>query len=361
MRSWLYACHHSELRETGDFVLFELSGESVVITRTASGEIKAHMNVCRHRGSRVCLENSGNAKNLVCPYHGWAYDLDGKLLMAREMHKGFDKSQFGLKPVKVEVVFGMVFINFDPEAPDLTPRAEALSKPFKSFELDDTKVAYKGTWNVQANWKLAVENFMECYHCAPAHPEYAKLHSLKMPSRLSDKLKGPMQEKSEALGIEHNQIYSAGCENGDPLTDVFYSRHPLLDGYVTGSEDGKRVAPLLGNLSDYDGGAADFQIGPFCYGLIYCDHIVLYSFLPVSVRSTDMQIIWLVRDDAKEGTDYDPERLSWLWRVTTDADKKIILDNQLGVSSRFYEPGVYSQMEGHTQNFVEWYLQRISD
>lgn len=361
MRSWIYACHQSELAEVGSFRLLELAGESVVVVKTATGEIKAHFNVCRHRGSRVCLAESGRAQNLVCPYHGWAYDLHGKLLNSREMPAGFDKSAYGLKPASVSVVHGMVFVNFDADAAPFLPFTTPLNKALDIYDLANAQVAHQETWNVQANWKLAVENFMECYHCAPAHPEYARAHSLKLPSRLSEKLLGPMYERCESLGIYSETIDGEGGESGTWLNSIFYGRHPLFDGYVTGSEDGKPLAPLLGNMPDYDGAAADIQMGLMCYGLVYPDHAVIYSFLPMGKHSTDMKIIWLVRGDAVEGVDYQRDQLTWLWRVTTEADKTIILNNQLGVNSRVYEPGPYAEMEAFTQLFVTWYLSVIGE
>jgi phenylpropionate dioxygenase-like ring-hydroxylating dioxygenase large terminal subunit len=129
---------------------------------------------------------------------------------------------------------------------------------------------------------------------------------------------------------------------------------------VTGSADGKSVAPLLGDIKDYDGGATDIQVGPVTFGLAYCDHVVLYRFTPLSVDSTDCDITWLVKGSAVEGQDYDTKQLTWLWDVTTVADQHIIERNQAGVNSRFYEPGPYSKMEDFTQKFVDWYVGTIS-
>ena len=357
MPGWLYACHQSELQTVGQYILFEVAGESIIVVRSAEDSIQAHMNVCRHRGSRVCLDSQGSVKKFTCPYHSWVYGLNGDLKVSREMPADFDQANFGLRSVKLSIVHGLVFINFDSEAPSLNEIVKPIDSELAFYQVENTKVAYQETWNVEANWKLAMENFMECYHCAPAHPEYARAHSLKLPERLSAELYEPLYKRCKELGIPHDHYWSK--QSIDPLLWIFHHRQPLLDGYLTGSEDGRPVAPLLGDMPGYDGGAADIAIGLFCYGLIYADHIVLYSFLPASEQSTDMKVIWLVRQDAKEGQDYDVDRLTWLWRVTTDADKKIILNNQLGVNSRFYTPGPYSEMEGFTQEFVDWYVGKL--
>ena len=130
-------------------------------------------------------------------------------------------------------------------------------------------------------------------------------------------------------------------------------------GHITGSEDGKAVAPLLGEIREYDGGATDFQVGPASYALAYCDYIVIYRFTPVSLHESECDITWLVNGDAEEGRDYDRARLTWLWDITTQADKRIIENNAAGVRSRFYQPGPYSTMEEYTWKFMSWYLQTI--
>ncbi|MDZ7644884.1 MAG: SRPBCC family protein [Woeseiaceae bacterium] len=139
-----------------------------------------------------------------------------------------------------------------------------------------------------------------------------------------------------------------------------YSRTALFDGYQTGSRDGRPVAPLLGDLKDYDGGASDFSFGPLSFLLAYSDHVVAYVFTPVDLENCLCDIYWLVRNDAVEGKDYDVEELVWLWDITTHADKRIIVNNWKGVNSRYYEPGPFSGMESLERRYVEWILQQLS-
>jgi Rieske 2Fe-2S family protein len=117
----------------------------------------------------------------------------------------------------------------------------------------------------------------------------------------------------------------------------------------------------MGSITGYDGGATDLHIGPMTFGLAYCDHVVLYRFTPRGLRNTDCEITWLVNAAAVEGRDYDRAALTWLWDVTTIADKTIIERNQAGVDSRFYEPGPLSPMEDFTQRFMEWYVAAMRD
>ena len=151
------------------------------------------------------------------------------------------------------------------------------------------------------------------------------------------------------------------ARSGELGTDRGFDRYPLLRGHLTGSRDGKPVAPLLGTINGYDGGTTDLHLGPMTFGLAYSDHVVLYRFTPRAPRLTDCEVTWLVNETAVEGKDYDVVALTWLWDVTTLADKKIIERNQAGVDSRYYVPGPLSNMEDFTQRFLLWYVAAMRD
>ncbi|MEJ8569160.1 aromatic ring-hydroxylating oxygenase subunit alpha [Elongatibacter sediminis] len=360
LRSWLYAGHQSEIPGKGDYFVYELAGESVIIVRGNDDQIHAHMNVCRHRGSHVCWNQKGNSRRFTCPYHGWTYELDGQLVAAAHMREGFDKSRYGLKPVYLRVCEGLIFINFADEPGNFEAVERDLGPFLKPYQLDRARVAHKQSYPMNANWKLAVENYKECYHCAPAHPEYSRAHSLALPDERWQEERERLLERMPTCGLNNAEMdhsYTTGDEFG---SDRAYEHYPLLRGHVTGSEDGKPVAPLMGDITDWDGGAHDFKIGPVLYALAYCDHVVLYNFKPLSRSRCDCEIIWLVNGDAVEGKDYELDRLTWLWDVTTKADKAIIEHNQAGVSSRTFEPGPFSTFEESTQRWVEWYLRAIA-
>ncbi|MGB5708110.1 MAG: SRPBCC family protein, partial [Arenicellales bacterium] len=171
-------------------------------------------------------------------------------------------------------------------------------------------------------------------------------------------LRPAMLELSERLGYQIESLDQSNPADRDSI-QFFYNRSAMYESYVTGSQSGKPVAPLLGDIKQYGGGAADVMFGPATYAILYADHAVFYRFLPTDVHSTDMEIIWLVNEEATEGKDYNLEELVWLWTVTTESDKAIILNNQKGVDSKFYEPGPLSNMESFITTFVEWYLDQI--
>jgi Rieske 2Fe-2S family protein len=277
------------------------------------------------------------------------------------MQGSFKKEEYGLHPVSLKLLGGLIFVCFCDDPPSLEGAQRDLAEPMAMFDFENLKVAASKTYPIAANWKLAIENYQECYHCATAHPEYAKLHTLMLDPQKRDRIQGPMRQRMGACGlkdIEHDFIdtYAKPGEQG-----YGYSRTALFEGYKTGSRDGEPLAPLLGELKDYDGGASDFTLGPFTFFLAYSDHVVGYVFSPVDHRNCQCKIHWFVRKDAVEGNDYDRDELMWLWDVTTHADEKIIVNNWKGVNSRYYRPGPFSGMERMERRYIEWILQELSN
>lgn len=358
-RNWILAGHQSELAEPGDFKVLEVANESAIIVRGSDGELRAFANVCRHRGSLVCLESGGHVKKFTCPYHGWMYDIDGNLTAARSMPGDFDKSEYGLNQLSIDTIGGLIFVSFSENPPSLEMARRDLAEPMAFFDFDNLKVASYKSYDIAANWKLSIENYQECYHCATSHPEYAQMHTLMVDRKRRDKLQGHMLDKMDACGLR-NIEFDYG-DTSAPLGELgyAYSRTALFEGYLTGSREGKPVAPLLGELKDYDGGASDFVFGAFSFLLAYSDHVVGYVFTPVDLDNSKCEIYWLVRSDAEEGNDYDVDELTWLWDVTTEADKTIIVNNARGVHSRYYQPGPFSEMERLERRYIEWILQEL--
>lgn len=353
--SWHWVGHSSQLPKTGDYFLFEFGSESVIISRDENGDLHAHLNVCRHRGSRVCLEKSGNTRSFTCPYHAWSYKLGGELRAGRLMPEWFKREDYGLLPVHLLDYQGLLFISLSANPPPIAEEMARLAPLTQPFGLEQLKVVHEASYPVAANWKLAVENYMECYHCAPSHREYARSHSLKDLDAV-EQMTPELHKRSVAVGLPTTEVSMMGDAGEHAGHTSFYRRYPLYPGYVTGSEDGKPLAPLLGELTGYDGGATDLQIGMLNNFLLYSDHVVGYRFLPKSLQETDIQTVWMVRADAEEGRDYDLDKLVWLWDVTTQADEKIIRHNQEGVNSMHYRGGPLSDMEWGIVDFYADYL-----
>lgn len=357
MNSWLYAGHISEIPNVGDWFLFEMERESVIVVRAAEDRVNALLNVCRHRGSRICVEQSGCSKSLTCLYHGWSYDLEGKLRAAAHMGKDFDKSGVRLHQAHCEVLEGMIYLNFAAEPGSFKPVRQAMENCLRPYELSNARVAHRQEYPIRANWKLSVENYTECYHCGPAHPEYSRGHSLADPRNQFGEAAESIDQRAIAAGMSESQVDKIYLKADDFGADYSYWRYHMVRGHQTGSDDGQPVAPLLGSISSYFGGCTDFQVGPVTFALAYPDYVVIYAFRPNGVDHSTCDITWLVRGDSQEGADYEKDRLTWLWDVTTEADKRIIENNAAGVNSRFYEPGPYSEMEHYLWRFISWYLE----
>jgi Rieske 2Fe-2S family protein len=227
------------------------------------------------------------------------------------------------------------------------------------FDFEGLKVAANRTYDIPANWKLCVENYQECYHCAAAHPEYARMHTLTLNLDQRTRMREALRQRMPACGVDDHALDFIDTAARPGEIGYGYSRSALFRGYQTGSEDGKPVAPLLGDFSDYDGGASDFTFGAFSFLLAYSDHVVAYVFTPVDQHHSTCEIYWLVRGDAEEGRDYDVDRLTWLWHITTLADREIITNNARGVQSRYYEPGPFARMEKAERIYTEWLLQEL--
>ena len=358
--SWIFIGHESQIPNKGDFFVYKLLDEEIIVLRNKENKVKAFFNVCRHRGSRVCLEEKGNTSRFSCPYHSWTYNLDGKLLAAKSLREGIDKSKLGLHPCNIESASGMLLINLSDNPQSLKNLQSDLKEPFEMFGFKDLKVAAHKNYPIASNWKLAVENYQECYHCAPAHPEYSLSHSLKIEDEPGfDEAQEKMMNNLESCGLKDIEV-NKDFSNKDPDQEQYaYSRYALFDGYMTGSKDGKPLAPLLGDIKEFNQGCSDFNIGPVSYFLAYCDHIVGYIFTPTSQDQCQCDIYWLVNKDAEENKDYDKEKLMWLWDVTTYADEAIIVNNQKGVNSIKYQSGPYTDKEQSTRRFIKWYLSEL--
>ena len=182
-RHWHCVGHRSQAPEPGDFFTIDLLQESLIIVCGQDRQLRALLNVCRHRGSRVCTERTGHARAgaFVCPYHAWSYNIDGTLRAARHMSPDFDRAEYGLKSVPLRVIEGLIFVCLAQHPPGLEDVEQVLGRSAHAYGWGKAKVAHRESYPVRANWKLVEENYMECYHCAPAHVEYSRFHLYARP------------------------------------------------------------------------------------------------------------------------------------------------------------------------------------
>ena len=220
---WVCAGRTEEIAVPGDFVLRDVAGESVIITRRKDGALAAHYNVCRHRGTRLCTDASGHFPDRIqCPYHGWTYDLDGRLLGAPHMDgaSGFRRDENALTPVGVGEWDGHLFLTLGPSPPPLLEQLRGLPERFGAWQMGELRRAYRVTYEVKANWKLLMLNYSECLHCPLIHP-----------------------------ALQRNADYLSG--DNEPVTDNWFGgAMSLREGIFTMSRDGRQRRQPLPGLSD---------------------------------------------------------------------------------------------------------------
>ena len=173
-RTWQYVGHAGMVSRAGDFFTARAGRVPIVVTHAEDGETRAFVNVCRHRGSLVA-DGAGNRKTLQCPYHAWTYGLDGHLRSAPRADFALDG--LGLEPVRLERWGPFLFVNVDGEAEPLGATLAEIPEQIveHGIDVDSLRFHHRAEWSVDANWKVVAENFLECYHCAVAHPEFSRL------------------------------------------------------------------------------------------------------------------------------------------------------------------------------------------
>jgi carnitine monooxygenase subunit len=177
-RTWQWVCHVEKLAGPGSYVSATIAGLPIAVVRGRDGALRAFYNVCKHRAHEL-LSGSGVTGSIVCPYHAWSYNLDGRLRGARRADRmeTFDKSEICLDPVQVEEFGGFVYVNLDPGARPLGEQAADLAGEIERWAPDVAQLTFaqRLTYDVQSNWKNVIDNFLECYHCHVAHKEFVDL------------------------------------------------------------------------------------------------------------------------------------------------------------------------------------------
>lgn len=353
-KDWIFAASAAEMPKPGAYVTLQLGAYPVVIVKGSDNQIRAFHNVCRHRGQRLCAKPAGSTAKLVCPYHQWTYDLDGKLIWAREMGPEFKPAAHGLKALHCATAAGMVFISAAETAPDFAPVQAAANRYTAAHSLADLKVAHQSRIVENGNWKLVLENNRECYHCAGSHPALCRTFN-DDPNLVGgdDSLSSPVGrahvERCEAAGLPSRYLIS----DSEQWRLV---RIPFIGDAVSYTMDGKAAAPKLPGMPFANAGSLLFFHYPNTWNHFLSDHVLNFRVLPISATETEVVTTWLVHKDAVEGRDYDLKRLTEVWEATNDEDRLVVEENQKGILSPAYEPGPYSpQQESGVAQFIDWY------
>jgi Rieske 2Fe-2S family protein len=411
---WFLADHEARIPKAGDYFVFPFGrGDSAIVLRDRSGNVKAFHNVCRHRGSRLArhddnpapndprlsvkqLAMNGNTPVFRCPYHAWTYDLEGKLISAPNgMPPDFKMADWGLRPCHVRTTEGFIFLNFSRgEAPEFDTAVRNFSNTAREYGTKDLKIVARIAAPTRANWKLVLENFQECYHCGPAHRNLVTTHpgwdggmTAEQRGRLTEQLKqyieAQRQEQQRQPGqssqvqqiqqqiqqlqqqLQQAQAGGTGMTQGGGMGGAQqggggFGGNILGVNMVSGTLDGSIAAPLLPARKDWTHRSKAVTTG-WSTGYLQCydDHIAVARFTPRGVRSTDAELFWLVNPTAKEGEDYKADKISALWEITYLEDRWITENNHQGIESGFYAPGRYAAVEGGPARFIKWYMTEV--
>jgi Rieske 2Fe-2S family protein len=331
-RQWVCCAREEQLPSPGSHLVVDLAGESILLVRNRAGAIKAHYNVCRHRGAQLCSPNVGyedgvklnggiGVAGIRCSYHLWTYDLDGQLIGAPHLSQdaGFCKSDFHLYPVGVATWGGFVFVHLTPgecERPGRSFLEQIGDAPnrVKRYPLAELRSAHSITYDVAANWKLVLENYNECYHCGAIHPELCDI----VPAF---KAQGGAQLDWER-GIPHREGAVTFTFSGRTNRAAF----PTLNADERVRHKGELLYP-------------NFMLS------LAGDHAAAFTLRPTAPGHTRILCDFLFHPDEIAKADFNPQDAVDFWDLVNRQDWAICERVQRGIQSRVHKFGYYAPME----------------
>jgi len=330
---WICVGRVEQLRARGAFLRREVADASILIVGDGQGGAKAFYNVCRHRGTRLCDAEQGTLPGSIqCPYHGWTYDLDGRLIGAPQMHEveGFSRDDYPLQPVMCAIWDGHLFINMALTPAPLRAQLGELPNRFAPWQMAELRVMQRTHYDVAANWKLIVQNYSECLHCPIIHPMLNQMHHYL-----------------GAANVPSTENYCGGAMG-------------FKDGVETLSVDGVRRRATLPGLSEADRALVHYYaIYPNFLLTLHPDYMLTVTIWPQSPDRTRLVAQWSFHPDemAKPGFVYD-DAIEF-WDMTNREDWAISERSQQGIASRGYTPGPYSNRETQLWEFDQFVLSRV--
>ncbi|VVU52977.1 aromatic ring-hydroxylating oxygenase subunit alpha [Burkholderia anthina] len=367
-RHWIFVGVEASIPEPGQYFLADFGPYSIIVSRGDGFELNAFHNVCRHRGARLLHEQHGEVANLVCPYHQWTYAPTGALLHA-ELPAGADNACYSLKRAHVRSLGGLIFVCAADEPPgDFDALVDAVGAYVDPHRLRDCKVAQQIDIVEDGNWKLAMENNRECYHCM-GHPELLQ-STFGVFGYTEDDVNPARREAVR----EHNAALAASrdiwARNGLPCEPVEHlddratafriQRVPLTGPGESMTLDGKAACSrLMGDFTEARLGRLQFHLQPNSWHHLQADHSIHFAVLPISAGKTLLRTTWLVHRDAVEGRDYSLDNLTHVWKTTNEQDKFYVGLTQQGARNPAYEPGPYAPSEWQVEKFCNWYIGRL--
>jgi Rieske 2Fe-2S family protein len=327
---WLLVGHQSQVAKPGDYFVQEVAGESLIIAHD-QGTLRAFYNVCRHRGTRLCEEQSGHSSTIQCPYHAWTYALDGRLVGVPHMDKdgGFDKDEHSLHAINLALWNGFIFVNLADEPTPLEEVFAPMAGKFAHWNLPMLRSAKRVEYDVRANWKLIFQNYSECNHCPGVHPELQKLTPYDLAE--NDLSEGPFLGGFMPI-TKGKSLTKSGNACALPVGDI-------------NAEDFYRVFY--------------YSIFPNMLLSMHPDYIMVHQVRPLSPERTLILCDWLFHPEAFDRSDFHPEDAIDFWDMTNKQDWRVCELSQKGIASRAYEPGPYSPRESIPAAWDREYLRYV--
>lgn len=313
-----------DLREPGRQQAIRLDGHGILLVVGDDRILRGFHNVCRHRAHELLEPGAGaQAAVIRCPYHAWAYELDGRLKAAPRTGRNLDPVEHSLSPVRVSQWRGWTFVNLSGDAPPLTEWLGDLDRLIRDYEPERLSAAAQKTYTVAANWKLVHENYHECYHCPQIHPELCKV--------------SPPQS---GVNLDLPGAWIGGRMN-------------LQSQAETMSLDGRSGGVRLRSLSGAQLRRVDYYgLLPNLFLSLHPDYVLTHRIEPEAADRTRIQCQWLFAPEALENPDFRPDYAVRFWDVTNLQDWKAVESVQRGISSQGYVPGPLAEKEDAVYDFV---------
>lgn len=336
---WFCAVRSSDIAKPGAFKTIQVGREGIIVSRNRKGEARAFFNVCRHRGMQVCQgESAEGQRTFQCGYHAWTYDLDGKLIAAPNLTKmpDIDRDDYGLRRVAVREWLGYVWVCVAENPPSFedTVLSEVVDRlgtvsNLDHYAVDTLAVGKRIVYDVKSNWKLIVENFMECYHCATIHPELTEV----------------LPEFADGLAAQ--VFVNHGAAFGEDIKGFTVDGSPgfeLLPG-VTADQARKYYA---------------ITVKPQVFINMVPDHIIFHRMYPISADRTIVECDWLYAPSVVESGADLTASVELFHRVNSQ-DFEACEQTQPSMSSRLYrDGGVLVPAEHHISLFHEWHQSMLA-
>ncbi|MGD0503812.1 MAG: aromatic ring-hydroxylating dioxygenase subunit alpha [Steroidobacteraceae bacterium] len=345
-RNWIYVCRSAELSARRAFRTFELGDQKILLVRDDDGSLKGFHNTCRHRGALLCRETDGILKSpaIVCPYHAWAYNLNGDLLRtsSKAHAEGFDVADYPLYKVRVHEWSGFIFVALSEDPPAFDRVFDTPLNRLDAWPLKDLVLAHTLEKTLNSNWKIFWENYNECLHCPGVHPRLSSLVPIYG--------RGLLEERDDPRWSDHQAEADPKYKGG------------LREGAATWSNDGRVTGNEFPGLSAEDRklGAVYITGLPSMFIVGHVDYVRVVRLLPLGPERTQLRVEYLFSPDTLARPDFDMRNVVDFTNLVMTEDADVCELNQQGLHAGPHVRGVVMPEEYVIRQFHEWVASELT-